>query len=103
MSKTMFKISVTPYDGNPDTLNTFLLQCDAQFDFNADAFKDDAKKIHFLLTKCKGGIAAPWAAAWFASSFTAYTTTTPPGTWADFITILKQQFLPQDITASALA
>ena len=68
MTDKAFKISVTPFDGSPEKLNTFLLQCEAQFDFNSDAFKETSRKIRFLLTKCEGGTAGPWAATWAANS-----------------------------------
>ena len=97
-----FKVSVTAYDSTPEKLNTFLLQCKTQFEFNEDAFKDVKKRIRFLLSKCEGGTAGPWAATWATDSYITFTSAAT-NDWPTFRQLVKEHFLPEDVTAATIA
>ena len=52
--------SSTPYDGDQDLLNDFLIEVEMYIQINDEIYDTDKKKIIFALSYMKEGTATPW-------------------------------------------
>lgn len=101
MANLTFKVTVMPFNRDADKLDTFLLQCKTQFEFNKKAFDKDKKKVMFVLSKCEGGMVGPWAHTWFPQLATFFV---GGKKWKDFVKDeVHTSFQSQDAVAMVLA
>jgi len=78
------------YDGKPENFTTFWALAKAFMSLNEKQFPTAQHKVLFILSRCKGGKAGPWATAQILDK----TRTNDWGTWDDFETQFKQSFYP---------
>ena len=78
------------YDGKPENFTTFWALAKAFMSLNEKQFPMAQHKVLFILSRCKGGKAGPWATAQILDK----TRTNDWGTWDDFETQFKQSFYP---------
>ena len=90
----------TPYDGNRDNLDDFLMEVEMYIQINDKIYDTDKKKIIFALSYMKEGTAGPWKQNFWATE--KLDDQTAPWTWTRFKDTLKASFAPPDRPGEAL-
>ena len=90
----------TPYDGDRDKLNNFLMEIKMYITINDEIYDTDKKKIIFILSYMKEGTATSWKQNFWAT--TKLDDRVIPWTWNRFKDTLKALFAPPNKPGEAL-
>ena len=90
----------TPYDGNRDLLNDFMMEVEMYLQINDEIYDTNKKKIIFALSYMKEGTATSWKQNFWAME--KLDDRTAPWTWKRFKDMLKASFAPPNRPGEAL-
>ena len=91
-----------PFDGDPKTLNRFLMDCDVYLTVNEDTYDTDTKRVGFLLSLITEGPAETWKEQWYTANKAANQGVYRAPTLAVFLQQLKDDFKEVDEKGTAL-
>ena len=90
----------TPYNGDRDKLDDFLMEVEMYIQINDEIYDSDKKKIIFALSYMKEGTAALWKQNFWVTE--NLDDSVIPWTWKRFKDMLKASFAPPDRPGEAL-
>ena len=92
----------TPFNGNPATLEQFIMDCEMYLDVNQRVYDDNTKQVGFYMALLNEGSAATWKMQYYKANKAANNGTFAAPTVRNFLIALRDSFKEVDEEGSSL-